>query len=1052
MSSRLIHGLVLFAAVFILYGIVCFWSVATAQDNAYNVVPCRFGYDYDKIEECIEIDLPCTEYEKYRDAGWYWHPCKKEKIAIPNGRPIYAFFVNGFDQNHNFDMFHFYNFAQHIFKSATDIYKKAYVHFAWWNNLLAPYMEKPLHNAESLPSGPGGALDAGDDYFGFTYDPFLDPYGFVPSKAIPAEDYQFQKDARAVLMAIHAENPGALIILVGHSMGGDAVIRLADSMPTDFPIALLAPIDPVGNRTCLPSFSSDMDPVGMDGNNTTCNGAFNFTRFQATHTDQYWSPDRISFEDNNIGYLYHRWQTEFMFPFDYGCPNYPLLCGSQKHMKNRPPDEANLPDRYLFRQNGTRKTHIGKDNHNVQARMPTSLRSGDEGWPPWWCQNCGGWIDGHGEIVGFRGVAPFTDDSYPVALKAQGDWPRRGGCEESKSDAECRVYHLRAWEDDEDHLEKNRYSPNDPSLCKVSGDLSHILDWIMGKDSKVNQPPVADANGPYQSECEGASTTVSLDGSGSSDPEGSILSYLWHNNCPKDWSDKYWSHFDDQNSATPVLTVNTSNGCAVDCYVEVDVRDNLGNKTSAAAKVSIGDTVPPNISCPTNTTIECNESTDPSNTGEVTVTDLCDPEPDVTFTDVFTPGLCPEGCTITRTWAVTDCSENTSSCVQTIEVVDSPGGVKNKYYRDADEDGYGVPNNTTWACSKPSGYATNNSDCDDTDPNEHPDQIWYKDTDSDGYSDGSTNTVSCTRPIGFRAVSELTATSGDCDDSDQNQYPGAPEVCNGEDDNCDTLEDGLGCLYNKAPPEADAGLNQTVVEGETITLDGSKSSDPDIANSIVSYQWTQLGGIPVTLSDPTAAKPTFVTPIVYPAGMILTFELAVKDGMDLQDSNQVTIIVNDNGITGFPDDVLTMTCSTGKEIGIKVESDLVSITTIDMATIPDSSDKPDNLPYGLFDLLIKTDAVGGTAKVTFYLESKAGDNDKWSKYKDSTGEWEDCSAYLSCNAPRDQFTITLVDGGDGDDDNTANGWIVDPSGLGSSAPTMSSGGGGSGCFIETLRY
>ena len=34
MSSRLIHGLVLFAAVFILYGIVCFGSVATAQDNS----------------------------------------------------------------------------------------------------------------------------------------------------------------------------------------------------------------------------------------------------------------------------------------------------------------------------------------------------------------------------------------------------------------------------------------------------------------------------------------------------------------------------------------------------------------------------------------------------------------------------------------------------------------------------------------------------------------------------------------------------------------------------------------------------------------------------------------------------------------------------------------------------------------------------------------------------------------------------------------------------------------------------------------------------------
>lgn len=369
------------------------------------------------------------------------------------------------------------------------------------------------------------------------------------------------------------------------------------------------------------------------------------------------------------------------------------------------------------------------------------------------------------------------------------------------------------------------------------------------------------------------------------------------------------------------------------------------------------------------------------------------------------------------------------------------------YYRDSDGDGYGDPNSSTQACSPPFGYVLNNKDCDDTDPNERPNQTWYKDADSDGYSDGTANTSSCTRPSGYKVVSELTATSGDCDDNDQNQNPGAPEVCNGEDDDCDGETDE-GCVFSN-PPEADAGSDQTVVEGVTITLDGSNSFDPD--GDTISYHWTQIDGIPATLSDSTAAKPTFVTPIVSTEEMILTFQLVVKNDEDLQDSDQVTVTVNDNGITGFPDDVLTMNCSTGMHIGIKVESggDCTSICAVDPATIPDSSDKPDNLPYGLFDLQIKTKNPGDTVKATFYLEDQAGSNYTWFKYKNSTDEWEDYSANTSFNAARNQVTVTWVDGGAGDD-GPADGWVVDPSGLGSTTTaTTSGGGGGGGCFIGT---
>ena len=92
------------------------------------------------------------------------------------------------------------------------------------------------------------------------------------------------------------------------------------------------------------------------------------------------------------------------------------------------------------------------------------------------------------------------------------------------------------------------------------------------------------------------------------------------------------------------------------------------------------------------------------------------------------------------------------------------------------------------------------------------------------------------------------------------------------------------------PPIALAGPDQTVFYNSLVTLDGSKSYDPNGNRDPISYLWEQTSGSSVTLSDPQSPNPSFDAPS---NDAILSFKLTITAGGESVEDSVIITSVED---------------------------------------------------------------------------------------------------------------------------------------------------------------
>jgi hypothetical protein len=192
----------------------------------------------------------------------------------------------------------------------------------------------------------------------------------------------------------------------------------------------------------------------------------------------------------------------------------------------------------------------------------------------------------------------------------------------------------------------------------------------------------------------------------------------------------------------------------------------------------------------------------------------------------------------------TDCDDNDKALHEFIP-----------YYVDLDGDGWGNDDKKPIdRCVPAEGEVALHGDCDDANPSINPGMpelcasgdencndveaepdpaivfdVWYADVDGDGHGDPSVTLEVCNPPDGY-----VMAPADDCDDSDRYVYPGALEVCDGIDNDCNKVIEDTDSANWFADTDGDGYGNAASFVNQCAEPSGYVRDDTDCDDGVTS--------------------------------------------------------------------------------------------------------------------------------------------------------------------------------------------------------------------------